>query len=472
MFSSGTSRAPVVVTLTPVPVARDSRTFRQAASMTRLGFESIVVEGGRSEADLGPLPFELRHVRTANRASALSSPEITSSGVRAGGDAATSASGRQSRFGIAGRAFWAIASAVPRSLKAPLRPAFSRLLSIVWFAEYLVRYARDYLLAPLRIAPRASLYYLHAFYQFPAVYCLSRWHRVPYIYDAHDFYSRVHDLEPDAHLWRRWAHRFERSVERLSATNAAAVVTVSEGLAERMEPAFNRRPEVIRNAHDSRLEREPAETLRRRLRLDDTAFLVVVIGQAKPGLAIEQVCDAVGGLASDVHVAFLGGGYDREVARLRGGAATGRVHALAPVPPTEIVPFVRCADAALLPYIPLSVNYENALPNGLFSSLTAELPVLYPGLAEVVRLAERYGFGIQIDALDAGSIRDGIATLKADAALRERLRSGARAAARDLGWEREERALAGLIGRVLGEAPGVVPVGDAAVTISAGDARA
>jgi glycosyltransferase involved in cell wall biosynthesis len=440
--------------------------------MTRLGFESIVIEGVRSEVDLGSLPFELRHAHTGGRVPARPSPETTSSGALAGREADRPRLDRQSRFGIAGRTFWAIASAAPRWLRAPLRPAFSRLLSIVWFAEYLVAYARDYLLAPLRIAPRASLYYLHAFYQFPAVYCLSRWHRVPYIYDAHDFYSRVHDLEPDAHLWRRWAHRFERSVERLTATNAAAVVTVSEGLADRMEPAFNRRPEVIRNAHDSRLDREPAETLRARLRLDDKAFLVVVIGQAKPGLAIEQVCDAVAGLPPEVHVAFLGGGYDRDAARLRAGGATGRVHALPPVPPTELVPFVRSADAALLPYVPLSVNYENALPNGLFSSLAAELPVLYPSLPEVVRLAQRYGFGIEIDALDVGSVRDAIATVLADSGLRERLRSGARAAAGDLGWEREERALAGLIARVLGQAPAAMPVGDAAVIVSAGDARA
>jgi glycosyltransferase involved in cell wall biosynthesis len=473
MLTSERSGAPVVVTLTPVAVERDSRTFRQAASMTRLGFVSIVVEGAPSHLEPGRLPFELRHVGSVAdvaRSSSRGTP-TTDADTRAETLAATP--WRTSRFGAAGRAFWAVAAAVPRALRAPLRPLFSRFLSTIWFAEYLVRYTREYLLSPLRIAPRASLYYLHAFYQFPAVYCLSRWYGVPYIYDAHDFYSRVHDLEPDAHLWRRWAHRFESWVERLSAAHAAAVVTVSEGLAEKMQPAFNRRPDVIRNAHDARLERAPADTLRTRLGLDDRAFLVVVIGQAKPGLAIEQVCDAVRELPREVHVAFLGGGYDRAAAaaRLRYGGAEDRIHTLAPVAPTEIVPFVRSADAALLPYFALSVNYEHALPNGLFSSLTAELPVLYPALPEVVRLAQRYDFGIPIDALDPASIRGGIAALLGDPALRERLRSGARDAARDVAWEREERVLATLIGRVLGDTVRVPQAAAQIVAASSGDAR-
>jgi glycosyltransferase involved in cell wall biosynthesis len=431
----------VAVTLTPTAVARDSRTFKQATSMSRLGFASIVVEAIPSGFDRTTLPFELRHSGPASHTRA--SPPTS---------APPPAERPRSRFGIAGDVLWRIAGRLrqlPRPARVLLRPASWWLLNAVWFATYLVRYVRTYVLGPLRTMPRASLYYLHAPYQFPAVYCVSRWHRVPFIYDAHDFYTRSHDLDANAHLWQRWVHAFEAWMERLSVRHALAVVTVSEGLAEEMNAAYHRRAVVIRNAHDARLESTPGQTLRERLGLGPDVFLVVITGQAKPGLALQQVCDALAELPPRVHIAFVGAGYDRLLAGRRASIAD-RLHFLPPVAPTEVVPFIRSADAALLPYFALTVNYENMLPNGLFSSLAAELPVLYPGLPEIVRLARRYEFGLQIDALDAKSMCAAIAALAADPALAARLRSGAQAAARDLNWEAEEQTLAALVDCVLG----------------------
>jgi glycosyltransferase involved in cell wall biosynthesis len=48
-----------IVSITPIAVQRDSRTFKQAASMARLGYRSIVVEAEPSRSLDGGLPFEL-----------------------------------------------------------------------------------------------------------------------------------------------------------------------------------------------------------------------------------------------------------------------------------------------------------------------------------------------------------------------------------------------------------------------------
>jgi glycosyltransferase involved in cell wall biosynthesis len=445
--------APTIVTLTPIAVTRDSRTFRQAASVARLGFRSVVIEGVPSGAAAAGAPFELAFGGDGDGARPAAH-------VAAAGPTSEPAPARpRSRFGAAGDAFWAAAAGVrrlPTAARAPLRPLYDWLVSAVSFATYLVRYVRAYVLGPLRVAPPASLYYLHAFYQFPAVYWLSRWHRVPFVYDAHDFYSRVHGLEENAHLWRRWSHRFEAWLEQLAVRRAAAVVTVSEGLADEMAAAFGRRPVVIRNAHDARLDRAPARTLRERLGLAPSDFLVVVIGQAKRGMALAQVREAVAGLGPDVHVVFLGAGYDALLGAADLASGGGRVHVLPPVAPTEIVPFVRSGDAAMLPYFALSVNYRHSLPNGLSSSLAAGLPVLYPELPEFVRLARRHELGLPIDPLDPASIREAIARLAGDEALRARLRTGVRAAARELSWDTEERALSALLAQILSPAPAPV----------------
>ncbi|MDQ7779190.1 MAG: hypothetical protein RDV41_05720, partial [Planctomycetota bacterium] len=49
-----------IVSLTPLSVESDSRTFKQAASAARFGYRSIVVEGEPSRLPCTDLPFELR----------------------------------------------------------------------------------------------------------------------------------------------------------------------------------------------------------------------------------------------------------------------------------------------------------------------------------------------------------------------------------------------------------------------------
>ena len=53
---------PTVVTITPTAVERDSRTFKQAASVARFGYSSLVVEGQASDLGQTILPFTLRGV--------------------------------------------------------------------------------------------------------------------------------------------------------------------------------------------------------------------------------------------------------------------------------------------------------------------------------------------------------------------------------------------------------------------------
>src|SRR5438046_388955 len=48
-----------IVSISPTRVEADSRTFKQAASISRFGFNSIVVEGQRSSLEKSKLPFEL-----------------------------------------------------------------------------------------------------------------------------------------------------------------------------------------------------------------------------------------------------------------------------------------------------------------------------------------------------------------------------------------------------------------------------
>jgi glycosyltransferase involved in cell wall biosynthesis len=273
---------------------------------------------------------------------------------------------------------------------------------------------------------------------------------VPFIYDAHDFYRRIEESEEHLPVEERWMKSVYAKVESLCVRKAAAVVTVSEGVAELHREAFGCQPVIIRNCQDPRLDRSPPQTLRRLLGLSDDEFLLVTVGQAKAGQALSEAFDAMRLLPDRVHLALVGARYEQHLEEIRGKGLEGRVHPVPPVKPYEVVPFIQSADAALILYYPRSVNYAYCLPNGFFQSVTAELPLLYPELREIKRVAEQYNLGIAIDPRSAESIRSGVAELLTDQEKLLTFKRNLRAAKHELSWEKEEILLKDLISKIIG----------------------
>lgn len=404
-----------IVSITPLAVERDSRTFKQAASVARLGYRSVVLEGDTSHLDARDLPFELKSLRGGSAGQETERP-------------------RDHPLAAVGR--W--------MASLPFR------LPGAWYAfAHVYRYG----LRTFLHTPKAALYYLHAFNQFPAIYLRSRIHGAPYVYDAHDFYPGI---EEGGSLG--WMHRclrlpWERWLERQCVRRAAVVVTVSDGIAELQRRTFGRQPVVIRNCEDRRLRKIPARPLREVVGLGPAEFLLVVVGNAKKGQAVHQMLEAIQTVPSHVHVALVGRGYEQFVPRIHGLGLEARVHLIGPVTSIEVVPFIESADASMLLYYPRSANYRYCLPNGFFQAIAAGLPLLYPTLPELEPIAEEHRLGVPIDPLLPKSIAAGIMILVQDPAQVSAFRRNAARARQLLSWEREEEILADLLKHALKAAP-------------------
>jgi glycosyltransferase involved in cell wall biosynthesis len=402
-----------IVSITPLPVEADSRTYKEAASITRLGYRAVVVEGRRSTLDRAALPFELRDIEGAEgsrgRGTAVTGPPTT---------AGPAASSRRSRL--------------PRPLRLVAGEAHRAAAWIYVVAGELVRTSRA--------LPAASLYVLHDYMRFPAVYVVSRRRRVPFVYNAHDLYSWLLADQGEA----RSVTVLRNLLERLCVRSARACVTVGPMLARLQEERFGRPFAVIRNAHDSRLDEESWVSVREAAGVPPGAFLVVVIGNAKPSLAIREVIEASALLPPEVYVAFVGRGYAayaEDVGRL---GVADRVSFVGAVPPTQVRSFVRDADVAANVYVPAS-NGFHALPNGFFQSVAAGLPILYPRLPELEALSRRYELGLCVEPRDPADIAAQVERLRLDAGAVAEFRANANRAAPELSWEHEEREFARLI---------------------------
>ncbi len=415
-----------IVSVTSIALERDSRALKFAASIARLGYRSVAVEGERSRGLPRDLPFEVISVDRAPPAA----PPGAVKPVEA-----------PARNGPSLRA--RIREALPMSLVQLIDRLTEPLHSLQGYLRLYLQRNRE--VAPL--LPPADAYYLHSFWQALAVYRRRRRAGAIFLYDAHDA-----NWEPDPSFdprpGTRLVFRIYEAIERRCA-RARLFTTVGEGVATLMAERFGRRPAVVRNCHDLRLDEPVERGIREATGVSDADFLLVMSGNAKTGTAIEQALEAMERLPERVHLAFVGRYYDSHRASVERRGLSGRVHLLPPVPPTQVVGFIAGADASPILYWPLSDNYLYALPNGFFHAVAAGLPVLYPPLPEVKALCEEHELGIELDPQEPGSIAAGVTRLLEDDELRAACAANVREARGILSWEREEAVLGSLLERAL-----------------------
>jgi glycosyltransferase involved in cell wall biosynthesis len=388
--------------LTPLPLEADSRAFRIACGLADAGFRSIVVEARASRHRFWRDMIEVR---------SCAAPAKDRRGTARRGGAL-----RNSWFGRGG--------------ELALYAAFR-------FYDYW-RHCRR----PLVVIPQADLYYLHSFELHRAIAARG----VPIVYDAHDFYRGIEPPERQPAFDRNRLRPFLNRLEDRLVASAAALVTVSDGVAGLMEETFKRRPVVIRNCHDERLDRAIKPDLRTRLALSPADQLCVVVGNRKRGMAVDVAIAALSMLPDHFHLAFVGRFYEADQDRLRGHPAAARLHFGHWVLPHEVVPFIRTADFGLLVYGNYSANYRAALPNGFFQIVAAGLPLVRANLPEIEATIDGRPVGICLERLDAQHLATAVMHCAAAA---PKLRAASATLGSELRWEREAVRLHRLLDSVL-----------------------
>jgi glycosyltransferase involved in cell wall biosynthesis len=257
------------------------------------------------------------------------------------------------------------------------------------------------------------------------------------VYDSHELATGVPYREGG------WAY-FVSAVERLAVPRAAAVITVSDGIAERLRQRYGlpRRPAVVRNV-TALTPTTPTGSLRRRLGIGD-APLILHQGAPAPDRGCEVLVRAMPELAG-AHLVFLGDegepGYARTLLECAESAAVAdRVHLEPGVPLERLLATTAEADVGVSLLQDTCENHRLALPNKVFEYIAAGVPVVASDLPELRSLIAEHGVGWTVRPDDPAAVAAALRTALAarrDGALLERL--GAAAGA--LGWDRERERL-------------------------------
>lgn len=436
-----------VVLITPKKLSIDSRSIRQASSLSIRGYQLDVLEGQFTD-DRIEWPFKIDNLWDSISQNKLDM-ERGKLNEDSGQNGMNGSSSNKHKYLSKIKKTW-FGQKLRTLAICIIESPFGMILDGVTCTKIAWKYCYYNIWLPRKKIPPADLYIVHSYELMPLMILLGAIRRTPVIYDAHDFYGIIHsDLRSEKLVADRWWYFIIRCVQSLAFRYASAVITVSDGLAIVYTQAFQRTPVVIRSVYDFLSEKAAKETLRSVIGVNKNAFVVIVVGDNRPGQAVEQALQALLESEPNIIVAFIGHGYKEWKARAVELGLDLRVFDLGAFSSRSMVPFIKSASASMILDFPLTLNYLNSLPNRFFHSIAAELPLLYPNLPEMAAIASAYDLGIQIDPQDPKSIANALSSLASSPELLKRYQKNASKAAKVLNWSEEEKIFMDVVDKVM-----------------------
>jgi glycosyltransferase involved in cell wall biosynthesis len=226
------------------------------------------------------------------------------------------------------------------------------------------------------------------------------------VYDAHEY---VPGLPIDSR--RRDAYT---DLENEYVRRVDAIITVSEGLATLLHERFGIRPAVVMNAPDMEKTIE-VEPVRNVAGVPKGSPLIIYVGGIAPHRGADVLIEAMAHLDSDVHLVFVSNyttGYVANlVARGESRGLADRLHVVPYVAPEAVVGYIRSADVSVVPLSREFMNYEIALPNKLFQSIQASVPVVVSDNPELERFVTQHQVGEVFTSGDAIALAKAVNTI-------------------------------------------------------------
>ena len=256
------------------------------------------------------------------------------------------------------------------------------------------------------------------------------------VYDSHEWWSGRERHGRPTPLERARERRIERRLVR----RADAVLTVSDGIAERLGKWRGGQVMVVRNtfpANGGRAGTGTGTGANAAVALQQRPTGVVYAGRIGAARDLETLLPAAASARLDT---YLMGQVDREyLHRIRVTTGTVRIEPARPV--DEVDDVLRRGGISVVTLTDSCENHRLALPNKLFHAVRAGVPVVAADLPELRRMVTRYGLGRLYRPGDPESMRAALELVVADY---PRWCAQVAQAKDELSWERDAAVLIGV----------------------------
>lgn len=258
--------------------------------------------------------------------------------------------------------------------------------------------------------------------------------RTPFVYDAHEIWE-AQTLPPRISAYYRWI--LDRASSRWAGT-----ITVSPGIQRWMTDRFSldTEPSLVRNVPVAASLPAPGSSgvLRASAEIPEHARLLVHVGLIGPARGVAETVRALELLPDDVYLALIGPAPKRSrdhIASVAQEHGVGdRVRFVPPVESDEVSTAISDADVSVVYPQPVSLNSVYSLPNKLFQSIQAGLPVVASDAVDVAAVVTSLGIGLVAPARDTEALARAIEDVLDSG---EVYRESARRAAPNMTWEHE-----------------------------------
>lgn len=211
--------------------------------------------------------------------------------------------------------------------------------------------------------------------------------RKPLIYDSHELFTELPELQN-----RKFVKRIWQLAEKLFIKRVKSMITVCDSIASYYNNKYGIKPIIIRNIPKKR--NLSAKDFRKELGLPLNKKIIIYQGAVNIGRGIEELVEGIK-LIDNIHLIIAGAGdisnqIAKKVFELEiqdSITLTGRL------PYSEMLKYTSCADLGVSLEKNLGLNYYYALPNKLFDYIQMQIPVLVSRLPEMEKIVNKYRVG-------------------------------------------------------------------------------
>lgn len=270
-------------------------------------------------------------------------------------------------------------------------------------------------------------------------YLVSRIRNIPLIYDSHELFCEVPELQHSAFKRNTWL-----KIEGWIIPKLKTCLTVNESIASIFTEKYKVPFTSVRNISDYPQGFKPKSKQELNLPLDRKIILLQGAG-INIDRGAEELIEAMPSVENAL-LLIIGSGDVWELLeeKIRNGALAYKVKLIRKIPKTELMHYTHNADLGLSIDKNTNLNYFYSLPNKIFDYINAEIPILASHLPEIEKIITGYSIGDFIKDHSPASIAEKINSLLSSPELAV-YKQNTLKAKNELNWQAEKQKLIRLI---------------------------
>jgi glycosyltransferase involved in cell wall biosynthesis len=275
----------------------------------------------------------------------------------------------------------------------------------------------------------------------PANYLVSKIRRKKLVYDSHEYFTEVPELEN-----RKFVKRIWTKLEKAMLPKIKYSYTVCDSIAGIYSNKYGINMQVIRNLPVYNVS-SPKKTNSIRVKNER---IIIYQGVLNVGRGLELAIQAMK-FVDNTALIIIGDGdiASKLKTQVCDSGLEDKVRFIERVPYDKLMSYAVQADIGISLEENLGLNYYYALPNKLFDYIHAGIPVLVSDFPEMAGIVKKYNVGLTTDTTEPLQLASLLREMIENEEKRKEWKQNLKKAAKELCWEIEEKKLLELYSEVI-----------------------